>query len=121
MISLLASSKLSVASKHGFAFNRIRGATVVPWRGSAATQIALFRSLAQQRSQAGLARAPEPEYPPETIRHDLPTPAAVPAYHRGSKFDRVPYWQKIPRWKDVTEKDFLSHRWGVSVLSHAKF
>lgn len=40
--------------------------------------------------------------------------AAVPAYHRGLKYDRIPYWQKIPRWKDVEEKDFLSYRWNVS-------
>lgn len=40
--------------------------------------------------------------------------AAIPAYHRGSKFDRVPYWQNIGRWKDVTEKQFLSYSWGVS-------
>lgn len=40
----------------------------------------------------------------------------VPAYHRGSKYDRVPYWQKIGRWKDITEKQFLSYRWGVSQI-----
>lgn len=39
--------------------------------------------------------------------------AAVPAYFRGVKFDPVPYWQKIGRWKDITEKQFLSYRWGV--------
>lgn len=39
---------------------------------------------------------------------------SVPAYHRGSKFDRVPYWQQIGRWKDVTENQFLSYRWSVS-------
>jgi hypothetical protein len=38
---------------------------------------------------------------------------AVPAYFRGVKFDPVPYWQKIGRWKDTTEKQFLSYRWGV--------
>lgn len=38
----------------------------------------------------------------------------VPLYYRGSKFDREPYWQKIGRWKDVTEEQFLSHRWNVS-------
>jgi len=42
--------------------------------------------------------------------------ATVPAYHRGSKYDRVPYWQKIGRWKDITEKQFLSYRWGVSQI-----
>ncbi|OAL56494.1 kama family protein [Pyrenochaeta sp. DS3sAY3a] len=25
--------------------------------------------------------------------------------------DEVPYWQKIPRWKDVTAEQFISHRW----------
>jgi len=37
----------------------------------------------------------------------------VPAYHHGSKFDRVPYWQNIERWKGVSEKQFLSYAWGV--------
>jgi lysine 2,3-aminomutase len=40
-------------------------------------------------------------------------PVIVPAYFRGSKFDRVPYWQKIGRWKDISEKQFLSYSWGV--------
>lgn len=40
--------------------------------------------------------------------------SASPAYFRGSKFDRAPYWQKIGRWKDVSEKEFLSYRWNVS-------
>jgi lysine 2,3-aminomutase len=40
--------------------------------------------------------------------------ATIPAYHRGSKFERIPYWQKIGRWSDITEKQFLSYRWGVS-------
>ena len=38
----------------------------------------------------------------------------VPAYHYGSKFDRVPYWQNIERWKGISEKQFLSYKWGVS-------
>jgi hypothetical protein len=37
----------------------------------------------------------------------------LPLYHRGSKFDREPYWQKISRWKDVAEKEFLTHSWQV--------
>lgn len=40
--------------------------------------------------------------------------AAVPAYFRDVKFDPVPYWQKIGRWKDITEKQFLSYRWGTA-------
>jgi lysine 2,3-aminomutase len=43
--------------------------------------------------------------------------ASVPAYFRGAKFDPVPYWQKIERWKDISEKQFLSYRWGVSQTS----
>ncbi len=39
---------------------------------------------------------------------------ATPVYHRGSKFDRIPYWQKIGRWKDILENQFLSYRWNVS-------
>jgi hypothetical protein len=38
---------------------------------------------------------------------------AIPLYHRGTKFDREPYWQKIGRWKEVTEKEFLTHSWQV--------
>lgn len=37
-------------------------------------------------------------------------------YHQGESFDRIPYWQKIRRWKDVTEKQFLSYEWNVSRL-----
>lgn len=40
--------------------------------------------------------------------------SASPAYFRGSKFDRVPYWQKIGRWKDIGEKEFLSYRWNTA-------
>ncbi|KAE8449221.1 hypothetical protein EG329_008388 [Mollisiaceae sp. DMI_Dod_QoI] len=40
--------------------------------------------------------------------------SANPAYYHGSKFDRVPYWQKIGRWKDVGEKEFLSYRWNTA-------
>ncbi|KAL2070579.1 hypothetical protein VTL71DRAFT_13605 [Oculimacula yallundae] len=38
----------------------------------------------------------------------------TPAYHMGSKFERVPYWQKIGRWKDVSEEQFLSYRWNTA-------
>ena len=160
MSSLFATSKLSGAIKPGLLFHRTRGATKVASCVSPATQISLFRNAAQQQTQAGLARAPEPEYVPEHILQDLPakfthhlvTPnttiqsvedvlknggggkvqevpksvadatspqpsidlATVPAYHRGSKFGRVPYWHKIGRWKDISEKQFLSYRWGVS-------
>jgi lysine 2,3-aminomutase len=40
--------------------------------------------------------------------------SASPAYFRGSKFDRVPYWQKICRWRDVGEKEFLSYHWNTA-------
>ncbi|KAK2624458.1 hypothetical protein QTJ16_006408 [Diplocarpon rosae] len=40
--------------------------------------------------------------------------AAVPVYHRGSKFERVPYWQNISRWKDVPETQFLSYSWNTA-------
>lgn len=39
--------------------------------------------------------------------------AVTPAYHIASKFDRVPYWQNIGRWKDVSEDQFLSYTWNV--------
>lgn len=41
-------------------------------------------------------------------------PTPVPAYFRGTKFDRVPYWQKIGRWQNATEEQFLSYRWGTA-------
>jgi len=50
----------------------------------------------------------------QTRSESLVDPATIPAYHRGSKFERVPYWQKIRRWKSITENQFLSYRWGVS-------
>ncbi|KAL5329830.1 hypothetical protein ACEPPN_003349 [Leptodophora sp. 'Broadleaf-Isolate-01'] len=39
---------------------------------------------------------------------------ATPAYHIGSKFNRTPYWQKIGRWKDIPEDQFLSYRWNTA-------
>jgi len=48
-----------------------------------------------------------------TVEQDTENPV-TPLYHQGNKFDRVPYWQKIPRWKDVTEKEWLSYEWQVS-------
>jgi hypothetical protein len=41
--------------------------------------------------------------------------AATPLYFQGSKFVREPYWQKIGRWQNVTEKEFLTHSWQVSL------
>lgn len=160
MSSLLASSKLSGAIKLGLLFHRTRSTTKLTGCAFPATQTSFFRSATQQQGQAGLARAPEPEYIPEHIIQDLPRSVTrppffsetsfqdvqdsvkkdsaatlqdttnpvtqttstepvldtttVPAYHRGSKFDRVPYWQKIGRWKDITAEKFLSYRWGVS-------
>lgn len=35
-------------------------------------------------------------------------------YQHGSKFERRPYWQSIPRWKNITEDQFLSYEWNVS-------
>jgi hypothetical protein len=43
-----------------------------------------------------------------------PQKQEAPLYHRGVLFDRVAYWQNIPRWKDVTEKQFLTYSWSVS-------
>jgi hypothetical protein len=39
---------------------------------------------------------------------------AIPLYHRNSKFERVPYWQKIPRWSGISEDQFLTYAWGVN-------
>lgn len=42
------------------------------------------------------------------------SPPAIPLYHRGTKYNREPYWKGIGRWENVTEKKFLSHSWNVS-------
>ena len=28
--------------------------------------------------------------------------------------ERIPYWQNIPRWKDISEEQFLTFSWQVS-------
>jgi lysine 2,3-aminomutase len=158
MSSSVAVSKLIKMIEHGLPFHRNRGAIKSSRCVLPRTQSSLFRSVAQQQVQAGISRAPEPEYVPahivqdllETVPHQTVAPIqyvqdldgtmkhngastaqeasvpvtetttepttkfpAVPAYFRGVKFDPVPYWQKIGRWKDTTEKQFLSYRWGV--------
>ena len=37
-------------------------------------------------------------------------------YHVGrqAKFERIPYWQRIPRWRNVSEEEWLDYSWGVS-------
>ena len=30
--------------------------------------------------------------------------------------DRKQYWKHIPRWQDITEKEFLNYKWQVSLL-----
>lgn len=32
-----------------------------------------------------------------------------------------PYWQNIPRWKNVGKEDFLSYKWQVSIEAHWLF
>lgn len=61
---------------------------------------------------------------PEVISELTSAPQAVPqagekalgapVYHVGSKFVREPYWQQIPRWKHISEVQFLTHSWQVS-------
>jgi hypothetical protein len=59
-----------------------------------------------------LPRALDPQH--EQMLDDSPKRQEAPLYHRGSLFDRVAYWQNIPRWKDATEKEFLTYSWSVS-------
>ena len=42
------------------------------------------------------------------------------SYHVGreSAFERVPYWQRIPRWKDISEEQWLDYSWGVRHFLH---
>lgn len=55
---------------------------------------------------------------PEIERvQNVATPMSQYHVGRESKFERVPYWQKIPRWKDVTEQQWLDYNWGVSYPS----
>lgn len=66
--------------------------------------------------QEPLGSKPAPEAPQNMRGNDSQVSLAavtVPAYHRGSKFERNPYWQRIGRWKGVTETKFLSHQWNV--------
>lgn len=52
---------------------------------------------------------------PEDLEPDFKVDTSpIPAYSRGLKFDRVPYWQKIGRWQNVSEEQFLSYQWGTA-------
>ena len=33
-----------------------------------------------------------------------------------SEYEKTPYWNSIPRWENVTEREFLTYRWQVSTL-----
>jgi hypothetical protein len=57
---------------------------------------------------------PAPISPQSDAQQTIIQEKAVPLYDRKSKFDKEQYWQKIDRWKDVTQEQFLSHRWNVS-------
>jgi len=72
-------------------------------------------NVLKRNGAAAVQKTPEPMVEEtQTASESVIDAATVPAYHRGSKFDRVPYWQNIGRWKDITENQFLSYRWGVS-------
>jgi hypothetical protein len=58
-------------------------------------------------------RVSEPQHREEQMIDNSPQKQEAPLYYRGSLFDRVAYWQNIPRWKDVTEKQFLTYNWSV--------
>ena len=47
------------------------------------------------------------------VKNDLLTAASLYHVGREAKFERVPYWQSIPRWKDVPESLWLDYGWGV--------
>jgi hypothetical protein len=55
----------------------------------------------------------EPQCKEEQMIDNTSQKQEAPLYHRGSLFDRVAYWQNIPRWKEVTEKQFLTYSWSV--------
>lgn len=75
------------------------------------------RSL--HRLEEGTPQSAEPQPSLSAQLSAGPTSTSVrPAYFRGSKYDRSPYWQNIRRWKDVSEADFLSYRWNVSLELH---
>jgi len=103
------------------------------------TPIRSFQSIGRSKEQAepaeastleklprqGLWETPLPFPMPETTvsqslvpqtqhtQYEASQSTALPIYHRGALFDREPYWQKIARWSDVSEKEFLSYRWQV--------
>ena len=71
--------------------------------------------VAQQSSSSDLvASATSAHAFEKTAEQSIATEHVIPLHHRGTKFDREPYWQKIPRWKDVSEKQFLTYSWQVS-------
>ena len=57
---------------------------------------------------------PAPTSPQSHAKDTITQANVVPLYYRIVKFDKEQYWQKIGRWKDVTQQQFLSHRWNVS-------
>ncbi|EKD16268.1 uncharacterized protein L3040_009498 [Drepanopeziza brunnea f. sp. 'multigermtubi'] len=78
-----------------------------------------LQSAPSRHGQVALAFSPaqdQPVYNGIDFTHGIPYPEArtVPVYHHGSKFERIPYWQKIRRWEDVTEEQFLSYRWNIA-------
>ena len=84
--------------RYGEAEELIQRQSLVPGAGASSLPPYAFTSISEVAPTA-----------PEAARQ-----RGVPLYHRDSKFDKEPYWQKIGRWKDVPEEQFLSHRWNVS-------
>lgn len=56
----------------------------------------------------------------EKLKNQSQILTALPLYHVGreAKFERVPYWQNISRWKDVPESLWLDYSWGVRSTLH---
>lgn len=82
-----------------------------------------IKSTTQNKGQAALAEAPRSEEPSKPVAQRPGIPRMTPLVDQTAqkvaskpqhrRFERELYWQKIPRWKDVTEKEFLSYRWQV--------
>lgn len=54
-----------------------------------------------------------------SLENNTTTSAINPTSLAVEESERTPYWQKIPRWHDVEEKDFLRYSWQVSAVTES--
>ncbi|TAQ85305.1 hypothetical protein B7494_g6361 [Chlorociboria aeruginascens] len=123
MLSLLARRTASHFTNLANA-NSLKGRLFLTYLSSGS-----FHSTRFVQEQAGAAVTPslheEPCLPPTatseadgqtTIPHGKEKVADIRKVQepRKTEDDRVPYWQGITRWKNISEKEFLTHSWQVA-------